>query len=178
MLSDPLNAQTSSNWSEDSAASYSCAFTGGIYQIQEEQNNFVAFCFAQATNFSNFAFQVQMTISQGEGGGLIFRDNNAEAYRFYVSSNGYYDLVVTPPRNGTGVTRLVTGPSATINTGLNQTNMLTVIARNSMIYLYVNKQYVASVSDSTSSSGEIGLFAYDSTGSTDVIFSNAQVWNS
>jgi hypothetical protein len=42
--------------------------------------------------------------------------------------------------------------------------------------VYVNKQYLASVTDSTYSMGQIGVTAEDLTNSTEVVFSNAKVW--
>jgi hypothetical protein len=60
---------------------------------------------------------------------------------------------------------------------LKQSNLLTVIARGSTIYLYVNQQYLTSISDNTSSSGEIGVFGENTGGGhVDVAFSKIQVW--
>jgi len=66
--------------------------------------------------------------------------------------------------------------TSTIKTGLGQLNTLTVIAKGSTIYFYINKQYVGSATDNTYSSGMLGVFAADDTANTDVSFSNAQVW--
>jgi|SRR5579859_1304881 len=67
--------------------------------------------------------------------------------------------------------------SSAINTGLNQLNLLTVIARGSTFYLYVNKQYLTSVDDSASSIGAIGVFGENvSGGQVDMAFSEIQVW--
>jgi len=41
----------------------------------------------------------------------------------------------------------------------------------------VNQQYVASVTDASLSSGEIGVVAYDESVPTQIEFSNAQVWD-
>jgi hypothetical protein len=131
-----------------------------------------AVCTAQATNFANFTYQVQMTILSGttnDGGGLIFRSSGGSAYRFRVGVNGSFDLVDQ-------VQSLVSSSSPAIKTGLNQTNLLTVVARGSNILLYVNKQLIANVHDSLSSSGAIGMLAVDFTNPTDVAFNNAQVW--
>jgi hypothetical protein len=67
--------------------------------------------------------------------------------------------------------------SSAIKIGLNQSNLIAVVARGSSFYLYVNKQYIARVSDSTSSSGDIALIAQNSKHSTESTFRNAQVWN-
>ncbi len=67
------------------------------------------------------------------------------------------------------------GSSNPNNTNLNQTNLLIVIARGSYICLYVNKQYAASVTDNTSTSGQIGVFGADNANPTDVAFSHRQI---
>ena len=175
ILDDQLNGQSADNWDEYTQAGVSCTFTGNAYHVIMQQTDYVTLCFAHATNFSNFAFQVQMTIIKGDGGGLIFRANKSSSYRFRVSQDGTYDLISIDANNNIG---RPTGSesSSAIKTGLNQPNLLTVVARGSHIYLYVNKQYLTDVSDSISSSGMIGLFAVDFGNQTEVAYTNAQVW--
>lgn len=55
-------------------------------------------------------------------------------------------------------------------------NILTVVARGSELYLFVNKQLVTEVSDNTYTFGQIGVFALDQGNITEVSFSNVQVW--
>jgi hypothetical protein len=67
--------------------------------------------------------------------------------------------------------------SAFIRTGLNQANLLAVVARGSNIYLYINQQYITSASDSTYHAGQIGVFGGNYTQApADVVFSHIQVW--
>jgi len=110
-----------------------------------------------------------MTIVAGDGGGIVFRGSDQQMYRFRVSSDGSYDLM-----NQTQV--LTAGSSNAIKTGLNQANQLTVIAKGQQIYIYANQQFLTSINDSASSSGRLGLFAVNFTKSTNVAFSNVQVW--
>ena len=121
-----------------------------------------------------------MTIVTGDSGGINFREMETSnfpgvtftSYQFRLSSDGSYELHFSSQASP-----LLSGSSNTIKAGLNQSNLLTVIARGSNIYLFVNKQYVASISDSNSSAGAIGLFAYSmGTSATKVAFSNAQLW--
>ncbi|MBV8822059.1 MAG: hypothetical protein JO123_04655, partial [Ktedonobacteraceae bacterium] len=171
-LSDPLSGQDSNNWDQSS----SCAFTGGSYHVSVPQNGFFSLCYAHATNFSNFAYQVKMTILSGDGGGLIFRADNAHSTLFVVTSSGFYELMQiqgAPSDQGQGS---ISGLSSAINTGLNQTNVLTVIVRDSSIYLYVNSQYITSASDNSPTSGMIGLFAISVSHASEVAYSNAEVW--
>src|SRR5947209_1922583 len=63
-----------------------------------------------------------------------------------------------------------------IKTGLNQTNLITVVANGNSLVLYVNKQQIASVNDGTYSNGQIGVIAESTQNPTEVVFTNAEVW--
>ena len=68
------------------------------------------------------------------------------------------------------------GFSVAIATGTGQSNTLAVIANKSTLSLFANSTYIASMTDSALSSGQIGVVALDFTLPTDVEFSNAQIW--
>src|SRR6266487_3833668 len=176
-LSDSLAGNSGSGWDEDQAqGGGGCGFTSGAYHASLYSKGFYFPCFAQNTNFSNLAYQVQMTITRGDYGGLIFRANS-KATKFYVfrlESDGIYDLFVSQDNNHT--TELSYGNSPAIHKYAGHSNLLTVVARGSNMYLYINKQYVSTVSDDSYKSGQIGVFAEDHTHPTDVAFSNVQVW--
>ncbi len=175
-LTSSLAFQDGANWDVYNAVGGGgCGFTGGALHASIFVQHTYAPCFAQASNFSNFAFQVQMTILKGDGGGLVFRadDANAKFYLFRITHDGLLTLLVTSDSKTN--TPLVDDTSPAIKKGA-QTNLVTIIARGSNIYMYVNKQYVGSTSDSSYSSGKIGVFADDTGAATDVAFSNAQVW--
>jgi len=176
-INDPLSNPASSSWSNSGAAGNGCTFNSGAYHLSMSGTNIIMQCFSNTRSLSNFAFQVQMKIAQGSAGGLTFRvdDTQSSFYNFTITPDGFYELDLVS--GGRLVQILNYGPSTAINAGLNQQNLLTVIARGSTIYLYVNKQNLATVSDSTYRSGSIGLFAVKgNTISGDVAFSNAQVW--
>ena len=178
-LNDPMTQQDANSWEEDTkTGGGGCAFTGGHYHATMPQAGFFASCFAAKTNFSNFALQVQMNILKGDRGGLIFRADSAASkfYRLRVDQAGTYDLYVYINNNGSSAKNILTGFSSAIHTGPNQQNKVAIIARNSMIYLYINQQYVNSISDSTYSSGSIAVFAEDHTHATDVVFTGVEVW--
>ena len=63
-----------------------------------------------------------------------------------------------------------------INTGLNQSNLIAAVASGSTIDLYVNLHHIDSVSDSTYTSGQIGVVAFSTGDPTEVAFNNAKVW--
>ncbi len=176
-LNDSLSGNSSSNWDEYSDGSGGgCQFSEGALHASILLKNYFVVCFAHSTNFSNFAFQAQMTIIRGDEGGLIFRSNNANSnfYYFRIGHDGYYALFLS--KNNKLDSTLAEDVSSAINTTFGQTNTLTVIARSSTLYFFVNKQFVASVSDSTFTAGSIGVVAGDLSHSTDVAFTHAEVW--
>ena len=178
-LSSSLAAQDNYNWDvNDTTDGGGCGFNAGTYHSTLFSKNFYFPCFARASNFSNFAFQAQMTINQGDEGGLVFRGNSntdlAQYYLFSITQMGGYRLVVS--KDDTHNTTLAEDASTAIKTGIGQLNTLAVVAKGSTLYLYINKQYVGSASDGTYSSGMLGVFASDASTNTDVSFSNAEVW--
>jgi len=178
-LNSPLTAQDNYNWDvNDTTDGGGCGFNAGTYHSTLFSKNFYFPCFAHATNFSNFVFQVQLTINQGDAGGLVFRSNGdrdmAQFYLFSIDQKGSYRLEVS--KDQTHNMALVEDTSSAIKTGIGQTNVLAVVAKDNILYLYINKQYVGSASDNTYGSGMLGVFASDATANTDVSFSNAQVW--
>lgn len=180
VFSDPLSDNSKGvNWAEDPTV---CGFMGGAYHVKEPNPNYVNDCLANDSNYSNFAFEVQMQIVQGDGGGIIFRDQDtAQAYRSYaldVYQDGSYNLYKV---NGAGsnIQTLTSGNSTAIKQGLNQSNLIAVVAEGNTITVYVNQQRIASITDSTFSHGRIGLEAAPSSSNghpTEVAFSNAKVW--
>ncbi len=183
-LSDSLSAQSAtSQWDEltpsQSTVSGSCAFTNGAYHSNMPTKGYFQPCYAQGPTFANFAYQVNMTITQGDQGGLLFRADpaNTKFYLFRVSSSGAYDLYVYVDSNGKDAKNLLSGNASSFKAGSNATNMITVVAQGGSLYFYINNQYVAGVSDNTFASGKIGLFAESNTNATDVAFNNAKVWS-
>jgi hypothetical protein len=177
VLNDPLSRNDANNWTTGtSSKGESCAFMGGAYHVIEPQLSSLYPCFANVTNFSNFAFQAQVTILKGDMGGPVFLADNAHANYcvFGLSSDGKYEFFCFI--NGSP-TLFVYTANVPVGYPSPRPNLLTVIVRNNYIFLYVNKQYVGGIKETFLKFGEIGVFAYDTAQSTDVAFSNVQVWN-
>lgn len=177
-LNDTLSDNSSHNgWDKgiNSAGNTGCEFKAGAYHASEAQLGYLQPCMAETTNFSNFVYQVQMTIDAGSEGGIVFRANapQGQYYLFRIGIDGSYTLEAY---NNNKVKTLSSGISLAIVTGVSQSNNIAVIANKSSIYLYANQQFIASVADSTFQSGQIGVVALDYSTPTEVEFSNAQVW--
>jgi 3D (Asp-Asp-Asp) domain-containing protein len=176
VLNDPLtNNDNGYGWETTPDAGGVCQFTGGAYQVNERAYDTREYCPAYNTNFgSNFAYEVQMTIVQGDLAGLIFRDETNQVFYFWrFSQDGSYDLI---PYHTPSLPTLVSGTAHSFNTGYNQSNLLQVIVTNSRIQFFVNNQYVTSVGISSYGQGYIGVFVKDRGNPTEAIFSNAKVW--
>ncbi|GCE28321.1 hypothetical protein KDA_38050 [Dictyobacter alpinus] len=177
-LTDPLK-QNVNGWANDTRKDRSCLFAKGAYHTSALIPYAEGFCGSSVnSSFHNIGYQVQMIILRGNEGGLYFRFSAANQqvfmYIFSVNRNGSYNLWAI---NGHHYKTLLYRSSPVIKTGLNQPNLLCVIAQEKQIALYINKQYIASVVDSSATSGYIGLLARSLPESTEVAFNNLTVWS-
>lgn len=171
-IDDPLSNNTKGlQWDEGQG----CTFTGGAYHVSNTQSSGFQVCLAHMSNFSNFVYQVQMTISKGSYGSLIFRSDNtlSNFYIYRVGQDGVATFALYKNRTNT---ELKHAPSLAFKQGPNQTNLLAVIAQGSDLICYVNAQYVYDIPDTSLSSGEIGLVAGSLGSPTEVSYTNAKIW--
>jgi hypothetical protein len=179
VLDDPLHDNSKGYSWTDGNNNYggACAFTGGAYHVSQSNTQYFNYC-AASSNFNNFVFEVQMKIIKGDAGGVIFRADTSsnKFYAFYVGQDGTYQLFLCAGKDCTN--SLLYSTTTVSKHGLNQTNLIAVIAQGSTIGLYVNHQLIDHVNDSTYSSGQIGLIAlpYSSGNPTEVVYNNAKVW--
>jgi serine/threonine protein kinase len=162
-----------------------CSFKGDSYHITLPMNQF-ATCYAHATNFKNFTYEVQMTFIKlghtSSAAGIAFRGDNAipATYQIQMFARGRYNFLAC-----TATCRVVSSspPQQQImpgfHTGLGQSNTLAVVAHDDVFTFYVNGQRVfGPVQDHTSSHGMIGVYAQGGQGGNgvEVAFRNARVW--
>ncbi len=177
-FSDPLNSPSSSPWVTTSSGATGCSFINGAYHIHIAPQDFSQYCPAYSGNYSNFIFQIQVTVINGLDAGFTFRGagQSLASYALSITDTGLYALDVIYGSQRGGI--LAFGRSPAIHTGLNQPNLIAVLAENSSISLFINQHFVTSINDSTYSSGSLALFADNFPGTAiDVAFRNAQEWN-
>ncbi|HEU5227331.1 MAG TPA: DnaJ C-terminal domain-containing protein [Ktedonobacteraceae bacterium] len=174
VLDDPLQNANLYNWDTGTG----CAFTNGEYHVTIAQKDVFLYCSEQAADFSNFAYQVQMKIINGDFGGIIFRADttNTKFYLFRIGQDGSYDLFYYPDKEGAHAKTLISGNSALILTGANQNNLIAAVVNNNTIDLYINKKYLISVNDPVLKTGKIGVIAQGGANAADVVYTHAQVW--
>ena len=176
--SSPFLANSLSNnssalypWREGTDKIGTCLFTGGAYHNIEPTpgDNFHP-CGPAGVTLRDFVFQVQMTIVKGDAGGIIFRLNsNFQHYIFEINQDGSYELRVD-------FAIIAGGSSSAIKVGLNQSNLIAIVAHGNTFDLFVNKHYITSVNDSALSAGGIGTVAHAMSQPTEVEFRDAMVW--
>ncbi len=181
LLDNPLRGNNGRyNWMETSTNTTggSCAFMGSAYHVSETQSGYFNTCFAQHLQFTNFTYEVEMNISNGDAGGIVFRADSTYTKFYYLrfDQNGVFSLRLYVDATGATSRLLKSGFSPAIAFSPNETNTIAVVARNETIDLYLNQQFLTSVTDSTYNQGQIGVTADDATTPTDVIFTHAKVW--
>jgi hypothetical protein len=181
ILNDPLHDNSKGyQWDTTSiAGSGSCGFSNNLYHvIQNSPLGGITSCNPEANvpALTNFTFQVQMTLVQGDEGGITFRGNQSNFYLFAISGDGSYHLDLVNDNSGISLPTTLRQSSSTYIKGAGSPNVIAVVAVGNTISLYVNNNLLAKVTDSTYSSGQIGLASSENSNATDAVFSNARVW--
>jgi hypothetical protein len=176
---DPLiNNSKNLGWPLDTTSADRCQFVEGGYQATSTQLNLDNICAARAINFANFVFEVEMTLVQGDCGGVAFRYNpgESELYYFHICFNQGYTLFVTTHTRNETLRSLAAGVDSTNIQRPGQPNLMAAVALNGHITVYANHHLLASVVDTTFGSGQIGVVAEDDGNPTEVLFANARIW--
>jgi serine/threonine protein kinase len=173
VLFDPL--QGPDNWRNSSNSSFggTCQFTNGSFHVSQDQPQRFYYC-PDSAAFGNFALEVQMNIIQGDCGGVVIRSSGDKLYYFTICADGSYSVWKFVDTSGSDATRLTNGNSGSISSS--GVNVVGLLANGPAMTLYVNRQQVASVDDSSFASGTIAFVAQDTTNPTEVAYSNARIW--
>jgi hypothetical protein len=175
-------SQPSQWWTEyppDPTYGGACQFTNGAYHASQSQGGHLFYCLASTPKLGNFAFEVQMTIIKGDCGGIVsrFDSTSGKFYDFEVCQDGTYTLNRYLDTTGANAKSLTTnGSSSAIHTGVNQPNVIAVVANGSTLDLYVNYQKIDSVTDTSSSNGLVALAVTAKANPTEVMYKDAKLW--
>lgn len=177
VLNDPLSSNGQGNvWDTGYTDNNNtgCNFVNGSYQVLEALPGFLRPCFADATNFHDLVYQVSMTFQSNCGGGLLLRGkkDTGQYYLFTVNTGGFYQLEIY---SGNNHAILLSGNSSAI-LGVGQANTLAVMAKKSVLDLFVNQTFLGEVNSISLSAGQIGVAVYNVNQPASATFSNAEVW--
>lgn len=185
MFFDTLANNSERQWNEGNFQSGGgCQFSNNAYHVATGTTGTFAVCESTTAKFSDAVLQVQMSIIQGNCGGLSFRTNNDAFYIFVVCQDGTYQVRRFNGNNkNPPSTSLTSGSDQAIKQGLKQPNLIAVAAHGSTLDLFVNGKRVATANDSTFTQGGIGLLAFpvpssdgSSFSATEAAYTNATVW--
>lgn len=176
LVTDSLQDPKTSQWAVFEKPTYGCEVKSDGLHVHIQDTGDFTYCTSGHGQFENFAFQVDIKILSGDGGGIVFRDNSTTGnyYYFHVFSTGDYHIYVGKDHKLT--TELDNGNIGVFHTGTGQTNTLTVIAQGSKIDIYVNQKILSQLTDSTYASGYLGVMANDHNAPAEVVYTNAKIW--
>ncbi len=168
-------AQAIGTWDNSS----NCQFTNKEYMVKTVKGFTECTDNNRSDSFNNFVYQVRMQfVTQNTCGGIIFRNQVdslfADYYEFYICTDGNYACGVVG-----GLYNSLASGSAIFNTGVEQPNIIAVVAQNTKFQLYINGVKVNEVSESHFSSGTIAVFASyltDSKATEQIAFNDVKVW--
>jgi hypothetical protein len=176
---------TTGTWeTSNNNSSGSCSLSNGVLNVTANPSYFHV-CLNLNTNARNFALESQMTIKSGECGGLVFRSggSNSTALYYYVicADNSFRLDRHTSNTDQSALVDTTIPSSSGISVGLSQTYSIAVVANGSTFTLYVNNKQIYKGSDSSFTSGTIGVLARgnDRSGgasTTSVQFSNVRIY--
>ncbi len=174
VVDDPMTSDRL-NWTVGTTNGATCTFTSSDYQVMGTKKGSVNPCLGEGllfSNYSNFVFEVRMTISSGTGGGLRFHISSTGSDNFIVYQDGQYALLADDSSGEYHSTLLRATARSIIKTGVKQTNTIAVAVNGKQIDLYVNNVRIGSAHDAFSS-GSFGLIADQE---SQVAYSNARLW--
>jgi eukaryotic-like serine/threonine-protein kinase len=162
-------------------ANGNCAFRKGGFDVSVngDANHKIYFhpCIANNTNFSNFAYEVNMKILEGDCGGLTFRGNGDAFYYFIVCQDGHYRFVKYT-NDQTPAVILKDAISPSIIMMLNADNSIALKADGTTMSLYLNERLIDNIQASSYHSGQIGILvrSQELNVLTEAVFSNVHLW--
>ncbi len=155
-----------------------CQIANGTLHLTNSTQATADYCWGGAS-YTDFAYDIELTIVKGDCGGIIFREDGTEGskeYMFNICQSGGYSVDIDHGANQQFKNLFYGAKTAGLHQGINQTNLVGVVAQGHNFSLYVNKQLVTTFTDSTYGSGQIGVDAWDDGDATDVAFANQRVW--
>jgi thiamine biosynthesis lipoprotein ApbE len=159
-----------------------CVFRGGTYHASESNSSTYNTCAAVTSSFTDFTYQATMQIDKGTSvvAGITFRgdDNAGKNYSLIFDPAGGFSIFMYSSSTAKPATLQQGDATSTgFKTGTGQSNDIGVVARGSSLTMYVNGKKLASVTDTTYSSGQIGTIVYDIGDAVDASFTNVKVWS-
>ncbi|HLG63007.1 MAG TPA: zinc ribbon domain-containing protein [Ktedonosporobacter sp.] len=187
VLNDSLHDNSKSyKWDEATMNNggnvFRCGFVNAAYHISSDQSGIII-CDPEAPELtlSDITFEVKVTINKGNEAGVVVRFNQTKGpgYLFAIDINGNYTISiinVTTADTSQRYTVLRHGSNGQIKQGLNQTNLVAIVANKASISAYVNGTFIDVTQDSSLTNGQIGIYGSSSNGAVDIAANDARAW--
>lgn len=187
VINDPLHDNNQSyGWNTASSSSGSCNFVQGQYLLLSapggQMNGVGCNPTAPSTIFGNFVYQIEMTIISGldtpsnSSVGPVFRVNTGgtgQEYQVSFDVAGNWQVTVdSTPLTGD----ICANPCPYFHRGYNQANFITILAAGSSIQVQINGYTLGSYTDTTYTSGFVGVLLSPGSDDSSVAFNNMLVW--
>lgn len=168
---DSLSSNTNNRWDETAT----CVFKDGTYHVLVPQANHINACGLNTEPFADAAIQTDVAILSGSIAGLLFRFGSKGFYLFVITNQGGFVFDF----HSVSGSRVLIPPTKTNAIGLGkQKNSLLIVAKGSDFKFFINSIFVGERSDSTFTSGRVGLVVETpaTTPFGDASFSNFKVF--
>jgi hypothetical protein len=176
LLADDFS-NPNSGWDTSAGDNFNVGYVNGTYVIEVTGTD--SFAWGNAGKaFSDFVLEIDTTKQAGpdnNGFGVILRyQDPGNFYTFDISSYGNYEFGYY--QNDTWTSIISWTGSSDIKQG-NATNTITIQCKGNKFTFYVNGTKIADATDSTFSSGDIGLWAGAfSDAGVKIVFDRLAVW--
>jgi len=179
-LNDSSNSTTTAEqWDGADGSNSQCSFNSDGYHVIAPSLKLYA-CQESANQYGNATISVDVTFLRGGSGGIFLRfpgGGSYNGYLFEIDSTGRFKFSYfgeDPPMQDWTF-------SPALNRGYQVTNTIAVIMQENTFALYANGQYLTTVTDSnntitSSATDYLALFASAPDTSTEVVFSNLEVY--
>ncbi len=150
IFTDPLSSNTNNRWFETAT----CVFKDGTYHVLVQQASYSNTCGLNTELFADAAIQTDVAILSGGSAGLLFRFDRKGGYLFLITNQSEF---IFESLSASGL-RVLIPLTKTNAIGLDkQKNTLLIVARGSDFKFFINSIFVDETSDSTFTSGGVGL---------------------
>ena len=172
---DALQDPTISRWGTVDKPTYGCNIQSDGLHVRVADTGKFYYCTSGRGKFAAFAFQVEMKMLKGNGGGILFSsDNQGNEQYFHMYPDGSYDVFTEQNHKFGSIIAQGTASLTPIQAGIKST--LAIIVQGNEVYLYLNRKLIKNFQDATYTSGFVGVGADDKGAPAEVVYTNAQLW--
>ena len=172
-FSENFNDDVADNWVTDGSDTWDVIFGAYCMEGSRPAINIARWTYYNSDS-SDFTYQARVRKTSGSTSssmGLYFRSSDGSitnnAYIFHINANGSYKYCKYVNGNFVYLSGWIS--SSAINAGLDVWNTLKVVAQGTNFDLYCNGTLLTSFTDTSHSTGKVGLKAYDETGPSNVV---------